>query len=211
MPFITLKGARIVAVLAGLLWGASSGTATTISAFNASAAPLTPFTITDLTYGADFFAANASISATITCTADTSCSGEAIRYVMAFQDVTPPTPISIELVGNASAAASGSFAWSASSSNIVSVTTLFTLASGPFDQSVLSTFLPTGEGGTASTASLFLTIAAGQSVTLPLNIFAGAQPVPEPGSLALFGLGLFGIAVNVRRRLQRKRRGDVLS
>jgi hypothetical protein len=205
MRFITLRGARTMVVFAGFLWGAASGAATTISSFGASVAPSTPFTITDFSYGADFFAATASISATITCNAATTCSGEAIRYAMAFQNVTAPTPISVELVGNASALTTGSFAWSASSSTIVSVTTPFTLASGSFDQTVLSTFLPGGEGGTASTASLFLTIAPGQSITLPLNLVAGPLAVPEPGSLALFGLGLFGIGVNFWRRRRHRR------
>jgi hypothetical protein len=47
---------------------------------------------------------------------------------------------------------------------------------------------------------LDLTIAAGQSITLPLDIFLGAQPVPEPSSLALLGLGLLGVATKFRRK-----------
>ena len=199
MPFITLKSARALAVLAGLLWGASSGAAATISAFSAFAAPTSPFT-TDLTFHADFFAADASISATITCNAATTCSGEALRYTMAILNVTPPTPIFVELVGNASAPTTGSFAWSAASSTIVSVTNPFTLAGGAFDQSILSTSLPTGEGGTASAPSLFLTMAPGQSITFSMDIFIGAEPVPEPGSVALVGVSLLGIAAIFRRR-----------
>ena len=209
MLFSTRNGARAIAVLAGLIWGTTSGAAATISAFGASVAPSSPFTITDLTYTADFLAADASISATVTCNADITCSGEAIRYFMGIQDVGPQTPISAELVGNASAVTSGLFAWSASSSTIVSVTTPFTLGSGPFDQSILSTYLPGGAGGTASLPSLYLTMAPGQSMVFSLDILIDAQPVPEPGSLVLCGLGLFGIAVNFRRR--GKPRGDVLS
>ena len=209
MLFGTRNGARARAVLAGVLWGATSSAAATISAFDTSVAPSSPFTITGLTYSADFFAADASISATVTCNANTTCSGEAIGYSMAIQDVGPQTPISAELVGNASAATSGTFAWSASSSYIVSVTTPFRLESGPFDQSILFTYLPDSPGGTASLPSLNLTMGPGQSMAFSLDIWIDPQPVPEPGSLALCGLGLFGIAVNFRRR--GKHRGDVLS
>jgi len=47
---------------------------------------------------------------------------------------------------------------------------------------------------------LGFTIGAGQSITLPINFFLGAQPVPEPSSLALLGLGLLGVAVKLRRK-----------
>jgi hypothetical protein len=192
-----------MAVLAGLIVVAAGGTAATISWFDAFAAPSTPFTITDFSSTADFSTAQASIFATITCTAETTCSGEAIRYIMSFQDVTPQTEISAEIVGNASAPTTGSFVWSASGSTYVFGTTPFSFGSGAFDQSVLNTFLPVDADGVGSSGSLFLTMAAGQSITLPLNIADGPTVVPEPGSLALFGLGLFGIAANFLRRRER--------
>ena len=147
MLFSTRNGARAIAVWAGLIWGATNGAAATISAFGASVAPSSPLTVTGLTYAADFFAADASISARATCNADITCSGEAIRYIMSVLDVGPQTPISAEFVGNASALTTGSFAWSASSSYIVFVTTPFTLGSGAFDQSILSTLFARRRGG----------------------------------------------------------------
>ena len=207
MPSLRIRRARAIGFLAGLLWGAESGAAATISAFAASVAPSTPLTISDLTYGANFFAANAHISATATCNANTTCDGEAIRYTMSILDVGTLTPISADFVGNASAVTSGSFAWSASSAYIVSVITPFTVESGPFEQSILSTYLPFGAGGVASAPSLYLSVAPGQSITFSLDIFIGAEPVPEPGSAAMVGLSLLGIAAIFWRR---RNRGEVL-
>jgi hypothetical protein len=89
------------------------------------------------------------------------------------------------------------------------------LLSGPvagnLDPLVLSHF---GLGSNQGAAGFFLTFLAGFSNLTPFNPF-GTDPngtvesgatsvvVPEPGTLALFGTGLIGIAGFIRRRIKK--------
>jgi hypothetical protein len=186
---------RAAALLTCILFGTVTASAASILTFTAAAVPSNPFTITGLTFG--FTGSEASASGTITCNATTTCSGAALSFVLGVTGLSATTPVSAEIVGDASAAATGSFVETSPGPGAFP----FTVGIGHFDQTILSSSLPGVPGGALTIAgTLGFTIGAGQSITLPINFFLGAQPVPEPSSLALLGLGLLGVAVKLRRK-----------
>jgi PEP-CTERM motif-containing protein len=185
---------RAGVLLACILFGTIAASAGTISSFTA-APTSTPFTITGLTDS--FSGSEAIVSGKVACTSETTaCTGAAVTFSLGITGLTTASPISAEISGDATAAAAGSFV----ETTPTAATIPFTVGSGAFDKTIFSTSLPGVSGGSVVIAgTLDLTIAPGQSITLPLDIFLGVQPVPEPSTLALLGLGLLGIAAKVRR------------
>src|SRR5665213_1718492 len=185
--------ARATAVLACILLGTISASAGTISSFTAAAAPSTPFTVSGLTQS--FSGTEAIVSGTVTCNSETTCSGSAISFSLGITGLTASTAVSAEIVGDATANASGLFV----ETSPISASVPFTVGTGSFDKSIFSSSLP-AVGSLLITGNLNLTILAGQSLTLPLNFFVGAQAVPEPSTFAFLGLGLLGLVAKFRRK-----------
>ncbi len=184
---------KSTAVLACILLGTLSASAGTISSFTATASPSTPFTVSGLTQS--FTGGEAIVSGTVTCNSEVTCAGSAISFSLGVTGLSASTPVSAEIVGDASANASGLFV----ETSPISASIPFTVGAGSFDKTVFSSSLP-AVGSLLITGNLNLTILAGQSITLPLNFFVGAQAVPEPSSFAFLGLGLLGLVAKFRRK-----------
>ena len=185
--------ARATAAFACILFGSITASAGTISSFTAVATPASSFSVGALT--TTFSGSEASVSGTVTCNAETTCTGSAISFSVGITGLTASTPVSAEIVGDATANASGLFV----ETTPVSASVPFTVAAGPFDTTIFSSSLP-AVGSLLVTGNLSLTILAGQSISLPLNFFVGAQTVPEPSTFAFLGLGLLGLVAKFRRK-----------
>jgi PEP-CTERM motif len=195
--------ARLAAVSACLLLGAINSSAAEIVVFGASASASTQFTVSGLT---TIFNGETAASATFTCNATTICSGLALSFLIVINpDVSTATNLSVQMAGTASAAASDSFAWSTANPFIVTLTAPFNVERGPFDKTIFSTTLPgpilvppgTSPDNFGSADQLDLTLQPGESITSTVSF--AISDVPEPSSLALLLIGLFGVAEKLRR------------
>jgi PEP-CTERM motif len=180
--------ARAAAILSCILLGTITASAATISTFTANASQSTPFLVTGLT--TSFTGSEATVSGTVTCNSESTCTGPAITFNVGIIGLTATTPVSAEIVGTSTAAAAGA---------IPALGVTFTVGSGSFDKPIYSASLPP-VGSLNVSGDLDLTILAGQSIELPLNFFVGAQAVPEPSTFAFLGLGLLGLAAKFRRK-----------
>jgi len=125
------------------------------------------------------------------------CSGE-VGFFSLGVDLNEPTEFTVDISGVLSpgAAATGSV-------DIAGIGDFpFDVSPGAFD--VTKTILLPAEGSTTLDGSVDLTMDAGQSIALPLNLsVAGTSAVPEPSGQALLIVGLLGIAGFVRYRFFR--------
>jgi hypothetical protein len=145
-----------------------------------------------------FSGSEASITGTVTCASTTACSGEVGTFDLGL-DLTATTPLSAEISGIL-----GGTTPAGASVNITSPTSKmspFSISPGTFDKIIFSSLLP-ALGDVDVDGTFDLSLAAGQTIDLPLTFYVGTppSPVPEPGTQALLVAGLLGMVGVVRYR-----------
>ncbi|MEP7352953.1 MAG: PEP-CTERM sorting domain-containing protein [Acidobacteriota bacterium] len=153
----------------------------------------TPAIATNFTPGSN----TATITNTvITCANSEGCSGTVVNFSLA-ASFDPTLPLVISIDGTLTGETNATGTLSIQGLSIPS----FSINTGSFNTTILSTLVP-GGNLFISNASLDLSMANGQVLTLPssFSITVNASAAPEPGTMALMGSGLLGLAVAVRRR-----------
>ena len=192
-------------LLASTLLAAAPSYASTITGFSFAADP-SPFT-TDLS--ASYTGSEASVTGGVLCpsvTPETAfrsfitssvCTGEVGTFSLDV-DLTAPTKFTVDISGVLSGVTAA-----AGSVDILGVGDFpFSVKAGSFDDSILSITVP-AVGPTDLDGSVDLTMARGQSITLPLTLNIGNTTVPEPSAQALLIVGLLGLAGVFRNRFFR--------
>jgi hypothetical protein len=142
----------------------------------------------------------ASLTGSVTCVSVEACSGEVGTFNLGLNLTDRSTPISVDI--------SGVLSGTTDASGSLDLTSLFkdfpfSEAAGSFDKTILSIALPP-LGPLTVHGALDLSLAAGQSIALPLTISVGpVSTVPEPSGQALLIIGFLGLAAIARYRASR--------
>ena len=139
-------------------------------------------------------------SSSVSCANVAGCTGNVLTFVLTASGLTTPTsPIQVNMDGTLSGAtpAGGNI----TITSPVSVNTNFGISTGAFNIQIINNVVPSA-GSVTINGSFGLTLANGQTLTLPssLSVQVGAAAVPEPGTIAMLGVGLVGLAAALRRR-----------
>lgn len=183
-------------LLASALLAAAPSYASSINSFtfNSDSSPFTSVLVENMS------GSQAVVSGTVECLSKTACSGEVGTFTLGVDLTGSSTPVSVDI--------SGVLSGSTGASGSVDITTFgqdypFSVATGSFNDTILSLDLP-ALGQISANGALDLSLAAGQSITLPLTINVGAvSSVPEPSGQVLLLVGLLGLAGIVRYRSSR--------
>jgi len=170
--------------LASIGFLAASASASSITSFSFTADP-SPFSSSLST---SFTSTLGSVTGTVACDSDSACTGEVGTFSLGLNLVSVSTPFSVEVSGTLSGDTAADAAVMFSSP--ASVTYPFVIPVGDFDAVVLSTSAP-ALGAITLDGAFELSLAPGQTISLPINFNVGT--VPEPSSQTLIGLGLLGI------------------
>jgi hypothetical protein len=171
--------------------------ASTIDSFSFTPAADSPFTSS---LNESFTSSEASITGSVSCDSDTTCTGELGELFLGV-DLTGPADVPVDY------SISGSLSGDTAGSGDLVIATIpepFVIPTGDFSENILSHDLqPTGM--VELNAIVNLTIPADETVTLPLTFTVGT---PEPVGQSMIVLGLLGFAGLLRQRSARRiRRG----
>ena len=183
-------------LLASALLAAAPSYASSINSFtfNSDSSPFTSVLVESMS------GSQAMVTGSVECLSKTACSGEVGTFNLGVDLTGSTTPVSVDI--------SGVLSGTTGASGAVAITTFgkdypFSVAAGSFNDTILSLDLP-ALGDVSVHGALDLSLAAGQSITLPLTINVGAvSSVPEPSGQALLLVGLLGLAVIFRYRSSR--------
>ena len=191
------EAATITSFSAAYSYAVGSGfTSTSPTVLNtATTATVTGTSITCL---GSVVSAAASVSAFASTPAASGCSGRVLDFTLAVSNLLLASPFAVTIDGtvNGSTVATGQV-----STNFFAPSA-FNFGPGAFNTTIFSSTLPP-VGSASVTGFLSLSLAAGQTVSLPSSLaFSVATPstIPEPGSVALLASGLGGFLFLVRRR-----------
>jgi len=139
-------------------------------------------------------------SSSVSCANVAGCTGNVLTFVLTASGLTLPTsPILVTMDGTLSGATPGG--GNITITSPVAVSQNFGISTGAFNVTIINSVVPSS-GSVTINGSFGLTLANGQTLTLPssLGVQVGAAAVPEPGTIAMLGVGLIGVAAVLRRR-----------
>ena len=193
--------------LGTLTASAATITAATITGFTITPVPGSPFSAT---LNSSFTGSAAKITnTTVSCVGPSACSGALLGFGIVGTG-SGLTPFFVNMDGNLSGTTDATGAiivggvsnpFSAHGCLVVGPSCL---SLGDFSLSILSTSLPISGSTFNIAGTLSLSLAAGQTLSLPssLSFSVAASPVPEPGTCAMLVGGLLGAGLLKRRRVR---------